>query len=142
MAVMGLDTPLSHVLTENKNLFRAFFTTANIMLAKVITALLLVLVAVQAFVPAATSSSLSLQHRVSSSSRLAKAAAVSSSRVSGGTSTALRMAAAEGDGFWEGEWVCADCGYIYDRDDCGGLAFEQQVRLVYTARSLMAHLAI
>ncbi len=26
----------------------------------------------------------------------------------------------------QGEWVCADCGYIYDKDDCGGLAFEQQ----------------
>lgn len=30
--------------------------------------------------------------------------------------------------YWEGEWVCADCGYIYDIDDCGGLYFEQQVR--------------
>lgn len=29
--------------------------------------------------------------------------------------------------YWEGEWVCADCGYIYDSDDCGGLFFEQQV---------------
>jgi rubredoxin len=28
--------------------------------------------------------------------------------------------------YWEGEWVCADCGYIYDRDDCGGLPFEEQ----------------
>lgn len=31
--------------------------------------------------------------------------------------------------YWEGEWVCADCGYIYDIDDCGGLYFEQQVRV-------------
>lgn len=30
--------------------------------------------------------------------------------------------------FWEGEWVCADCGYIYDIDDCGGLYLEEQVR--------------
>lgn len=40
----------------------------------------------------------------------------------------LQMAAAaEGKSYWEGEWVCADCGYIYDVDDCGGLYFEQQV---------------
>lgn len=31
--------------------------------------------------------------------------------------------------FWEGEWVCADCGYLYDIDDCGGLYLEEQVRL-------------
>eukprot|EP00752_Nemacystus_decipiens_P008653 g7726.t1 len=30
--------------------------------------------------------------------------------------------------FWEGEWVCADCGYIYDIDDCGGLYLEEQKR--------------
>ena len=29
------------------------------------------------------------------------------------------------NGYWEGEWICADCGYIYDRDvDGGGLYFE------------------
>ena len=29
--------------------------------------------------------------------------------------------------YWQGEWVCADCGYVYDRDiDGGGLYFEQQ----------------
>lgn len=40
----------------------------------------------------------------------------------------LQMAAAaEGRKYWEGEWVCADCGYIYDVEDCGGLYFEQQV---------------
>ena len=28
-------------------------------------------------------------------------------------------------GFWDGEWICADCGYVYDRDiDGGGLYFE------------------
>lgn len=31
--------------------------------------------------------------------------------------------------YWQGEWVCADCGYIYDIDvDGGGLYFEQQQR--------------
>eukprot|EP01040_Poterioochromonas_malhamensis_P006372 gene6374-6865_t len=31
--------------------------------------------------------------------------------------------------FWQGEWVCADCGYIYDREfDGGGLYFEQLPR--------------
>lgn len=33
--------------------------------------------------------------------------------------------------FWEGEWVCADCGYIYDVDDCGGLFLEEQVCLYF-----------
>mmetsp|Transcript_5117 Transcript_5117/g.7075 ORF Transcript_5117/g.7075 Transcript_5117/m.7075 type:complete len:153 (+) Transcript_5117:67-525(+) len=28
--------------------------------------------------------------------------------------------------YWEGEWICADCGYIYDRTDCGDFYFEQQ----------------
>ena len=31
--------------------------------------------------------------------------------------------------YWEGEWICADCGYIYDRDvDGGGLFFEELKR--------------
>lgn len=31
--------------------------------------------------------------------------------------------------YWQGDWVCADCGYIYDIDiDGGGLYFEQQKR--------------
>ena len=31
--------------------------------------------------------------------------------------------------YWQGEWVCADCGYVYDKDlDGGGLYFEQQGR--------------
>ena len=30
------------------------------------------------------------------------------------------------NGYWEGEWICADCGYIYDKDvDGGGLYFEE-----------------
>ena len=28
--------------------------------------------------------------------------------------------------YWEGEWVCADCGYIYDAEACGGKKFEDQ----------------
>lgn len=43
----------------------------------------------------------------------------------------LRMAAqakAPTKNFWEGEWVCADCGYIYDVEDCGGIFLEEQVR--------------
>jgi rubredoxin len=40
--------------------------------------------------------------------------------------TRLNMAETE---YWQGEWVCADCGYVYDRDiDGGGLYFEQQQR--------------
>ena len=33
------------------------------------------------------------------------------------------------DGYWEGDWVCADCGYIYDIDiDGDGQYFEEQKR--------------
>mmetsp|Transcript_8259 Transcript_8259/g.20329 ORF Transcript_8259/g.20329 Transcript_8259/m.20329 type:complete len:151 (+) Transcript_8259:123-575(+) len=28
--------------------------------------------------------------------------------------------------YWEGEWVCKDCGYIYQRGECAGLYFEEQ----------------
>ncbi|CAB9505393.1 Rubredoxin [Seminavis robusta] len=28
--------------------------------------------------------------------------------------------------FWQGEWVCADCGYIYNRAECAGMYFEEQ----------------
>lgn len=28
--------------------------------------------------------------------------------------------------YWEGEWVCKDCGYIYNRGECAGLYFEEQ----------------
>lgn len=28
--------------------------------------------------------------------------------------------------YWEGEWVCADCGYIYNRGECAGMYFEEQ----------------
>eukprot|EP01041_Mallomonas_annulata_P003506 gene3506-6975_t len=28
--------------------------------------------------------------------------------------------------YWQGEWICADCGYVYDRfEDGGGLYFEE-----------------
>lgn len=31
--------------------------------------------------------------------------------------------------YWEGDWVCADCGYIYDADiDGNGLPFEEMKR--------------
>ena len=35
--------------------------------------------------------------------------------------------ALESGNYWQGDWVCADCGYVYDKDlDGGGLYFEQQ----------------
>lgn len=39
-----------------------------------------------------------------------------------------RAALAEEKGYWEGEWICADCGYIYDADLFGGLFFEEQTK--------------
>ncbi|KAL7536537.1 hypothetical protein ACHAXR_010493 [Thalassiosira sp. AJA248-18] len=28
--------------------------------------------------------------------------------------------------YWAGEWVCKDCGYIYNRAECAGMYFEEQ----------------
>ena len=28
--------------------------------------------------------------------------------------------------YWQGEWVCKDCGYVYDRSECAGMFFEEQ----------------
>eukprot|EP00588_Corethron_pennatum_P014579 CAMPEP_0194265050 /NCGR_PEP_ID=MMETSP0169-20130528/399_1 /TAXON_ID=218684 /ORGANISM="Corethron pennatum, Strain L29A3" /LENGTH=157 /DNA_ID=CAMNT_0039005435 /DNA_START=204 /DNA_END=677 /DNA_ORIENTATION=+ len=28
--------------------------------------------------------------------------------------------------YWEGDWVCKDCGYIYNRNECAGMFFEEQ----------------
>lgn len=33
---------------------------------------------------------------------------------------------AKADMMWAGDWVCKDCGYIYDRFECAGLYFEEQ----------------
>ncbi|GMH60800.1 hypothetical protein TrLO_g13622 [Triparma laevis f. longispina] len=30
------------------------------------------------------------------------------------------------DSYWEGDWVCKDCGYVYNRDECAGFYFEEQ----------------
>jgi len=29
-------------------------------------------------------------------------------------------------GIWQGDWVCSDCGYIYNRDEGAGFFFEEQ----------------
>mmetsp|Transcript_7504 Transcript_7504/g.17142 ORF Transcript_7504/g.17142 Transcript_7504/m.17142 type:complete len:146 (+) Transcript_7504:40-477(+) len=39
-----------------------------------------------------------------------------------------RVALAEEKGYWQGEWICADCGYIYDPELFGGIFFEQQTK--------------
>eukprot|EP00550_Attheya_septentrionalis_P002873 CAMPEP_0198301530 /NCGR_PEP_ID=MMETSP1449-20131203/51927_1 /TAXON_ID=420275 /ORGANISM="Attheya septentrionalis, Strain CCMP2084" /LENGTH=106 /DNA_ID=CAMNT_0044003633 /DNA_START=195 /DNA_END=515 /DNA_ORIENTATION=+ len=28
--------------------------------------------------------------------------------------------------FWQGDWVCKDCGYIYNKNECAGFYFEEQ----------------
>lgn len=30
------------------------------------------------------------------------------------------------DSYWKGDWVCKDCGYIYNRNECAGFYFEEQ----------------
>ena len=40
--------------------------------------------------------------------------------------------------YWQGEWICADCGYIYDRDvDGGGLYFEELKKGIILLHSYM-----
>ena len=39
-----------------------------------------------------------------------------------------REAIAEANGFWQGEWICADCGYIYDPTIFNGMFFEEQTK--------------
>ncbi|GKY92488.1 hypothetical protein MPSEU_000219200 [Mayamaea pseudoterrestris] len=61
--------------------------------------------------------------------------AFSPSPIAGRSNTALNVfgnkkqspakAEAAGD-YWKGEWVCKDCGYIYQRGECAGLYFEEQ----------------
>lgn len=33
---------------------------------------------------------------------------------------------AKAEKYWQGEWVCKDCGYIYNRAECAGMYFEEQ----------------
>ena len=39
-----------------------------------------------------------------------------------------REAIAEANGYWQGEWICADCGYIYDPSLFNGMFFEEQTK--------------
>mmetsp|Transcript_1483 Transcript_1483/g.1889 ORF Transcript_1483/g.1889 Transcript_1483/m.1889 type:complete len:153 (+) Transcript_1483:167-625(+) len=41
-------------------------------------------------------------------------------------SKAQKEVVEEDSRFWQGEWVCKDCGYIYQRAECAGLYFEEQ----------------
>lgn len=34
--------------------------------------------------------------------------------------------AEEAEKYWQGEWVCKDCGYIYQKSECAGMYFEEQ----------------
>lgn len=47
-----------------------------------------------------------------------------------GRTALTRSAVAKDDDndYWQGEWICADCGYIYNRRECNGLYFEEQAR--------------
>lgn len=43
-----------------------------------------------------------------------------------GNKKSKAKADAEASKYWEGEWVCKDCGYIYNRAECAGMFFEEQ----------------
>lgn len=50
-------------------------------------------------------------------------------RVGPAASTVRRSAMSEKEKkekYWQGDWVCADCGYIYDKKLFGGRYFEEQ----------------
>merc|ERR1712060_1012436 len=34
--------------------------------------------------------------------------------------------AAKAEKYRQGDWVCRDCGYIYQRSECAGMYFEEQ----------------
>jgi hypothetical protein len=42
-----------------------------------------------------------------------------------GTKKSKKMTAEEMEKYWQGEWVCKDCGYIYNRVRCLHLSFGQ-----------------
>mmetsp|Transcript_2243 Transcript_2243/g.3682 ORF Transcript_2243/g.3682 Transcript_2243/m.3682 type:complete len:149 (-) Transcript_2243:21-467(-) len=47
--------------------------------------------------------------------------------VFGNKKSAAQKEVSEADSkYWQGEWVCKDCGYIYNRQECAGLYFEEQ----------------
>lgn len=42
------------------------------------------------------------------------------------TAATREAEAAKAEKYWQGEWVCKDCGYIYNRAECAGMYFEEQ----------------
>ena len=60
--------------------------------------------------------------------RVAKNAPITSLNVFGQKKSAAAKAAEEEAAakYWQGEWVCKDCGYIYNRAECAGMYFEEQ----------------
>mmetsp|Transcript_7761 Transcript_7761/g.21641 ORF Transcript_7761/g.21641 Transcript_7761/m.21641 type:complete len:146 (+) Transcript_7761:153-590(+) len=42
------------------------------------------------------------------------------------SAAAKEAQALEESKYWQGEWVCKDCGYIYNRAECAGMFFEEQ----------------
>eukprot|EP00566_Odontella_aurita_P027422 CAMPEP_0113556584 /NCGR_PEP_ID=MMETSP0015_2-20120614/17330_1 /TAXON_ID=2838 /ORGANISM="Odontella" /LENGTH=164 /DNA_ID=CAMNT_0000457941 /DNA_START=132 /DNA_END=626 /DNA_ORIENTATION=- /assembly_acc=CAM_ASM_000160 len=80
-----------------------------------------------AFAPA--SSRAALMPRVSSAATPSTSTTTTGlSMVFGNKKSAAAKAAEEekASQFWQGDWVCKDCGYIYQRGECAGLYFEEQ----------------
>lgn len=75
-----------------------------------------------------TPHSISVQNRVPASSGLVAGTTTTSLNVFGKKKTAAQKAEEEAKAakYWQGEWVCKDCGYIYNRAECAGLYFEEQ----------------
>jgi len=95
-------------------------------IASILISLLMVFSTVQAFTTPSLNTKVALLPKVSTSSKIV------------GTSTSLNVfgskkskAAKEEEErraamYWEGDWVCKDCGYIYQRAECAGMFFEEQ----------------
>ncbi|GFH46034.1 hypothetical protein CTEN210_02508 [Chaetoceros tenuissimus] len=85
-------------------------------LSKIIFSLFMLFTATAAFSP------------VAPATRSVSSVSTTSLNVFGKKKTAAQKAEEEARAaqFWQGEWVCKDCGYIYNKDECAGMYFEEQ----------------
>mmetsp|Transcript_13063 Transcript_13063/g.24540 ORF Transcript_13063/g.24540 Transcript_13063/m.24540 type:complete len:156 (-) Transcript_13063:139-606(-) len=77
---------------------------------------------------AAFSTTSPVNKQFSTSAKIPSRTTTTSLNVFGKKKTAAQKAEEEAKAakYWQGEWVCKDCGYIYNRAECAGLYFEEQ----------------
>ena len=113
LASSSSPNQLTHNCHQGGESFLSVSNSEEMLTVPTLSILLVALLLVSAVQSFTTSSNL-LSRRISLSKPIAR------------LNTELMMAESNPNGYWEGEWICADCGYIYDQDvDGGGLYFEQ-----------------